>query len=124
MDGVVTANLSELRLTPVAKLQIGIRAAMKDVEIGVHQAPIAREYYSNGLSPRRLTQTIAAISALGLFPGLDAAATALRRPARALSRDAELPAVLAREALPDGVWGADSVRSGGLSDQRRAQDGM
>ena len=60
MDGVVTANLSELRLTPVAKLQIGIRAAMKDVEIGVHQAPIAREH-SNGLSPRcRLTQTIAA----------------------------------------------------------------
>ena len=41
MDGVVTANVSELRLTPVAKLQIGIRAAMKDVEIGVHQAPIA-----------------------------------------------------------------------------------
>ena len=123
MDGVVTANLSELRLTPVAKLQIGIRAAMKDVEIGVHQAPIAREH-SNGLSPRRLTQTIAAISALGLFPGLDAAATALRRPARALSRDAELPAVLARKALPDGVWGAGSVRSGGLSDQRRAQDGM
>ena len=124
MDGVVTANLSELRLTPVAKLQIGIRAAMKDVEIGVHQAPIAREYYSNGLSPRRLsprlTQTIAAISALGLFPGLDAAATALRRPARALSRDAELPAVLARKTLPDGVWGAGSVRSGGLSDQRRA----
>ena len=124
MDGVVTANVSELRLTPVAKLQIGIRAAMKDVEVGVHQAPIAREC-SNGLSPLcRLTQTVAAISALGLFSGLDAAATALRRPARALSRDAELPAVLAREALPHGVWGAGSVRSGGLSDQRRAEDGM
>jgi hypothetical protein len=67
MDGVVTTNLSQLRLTPIAKLQAGIRTAMRGIEsssssptsfgsIGVHQAPIAflLDFMAGFLPPRRL----------------------------------------------------------------------
>ena len=56
MDGVVTTDLSQLRLTPIAKLQVGIRKAMGDIDIGVHQAPIGflLDFMSGWMPPRRL----------------------------------------------------------------------